>query len=53
AKNYGLIVTGGSDYHGLDESNETLMGGVEVPVEAVSGLIARAEPKMVKLAYLK
>lgn len=53
AKNHGLIVTGGSDYHGLDESNETLMGGVEVPMEAVSRLIAHAEPKMLKLAYLK
>ena len=53
AKDHGLIITGGSDYHGLDESNETLMGGVEVPMEAVNRLIARAEPKMVKLAYLK
>ncbi len=53
AENHGLIITGGSDYHGLDESNETLMGGVEVPMEAVNRLIARAEPKMVKLAYLK
>ncbi len=53
AKNHGLIVTGGSDYHGLDESRETLMGGVEVPVTVVNKLIAKAEPKMVKLAYLK
>lgn len=53
AKNHGLIITGGSDYHGLDESHETLMGGVEVPMEAVHRLIAQAEPKMVKLAYLK
>jgi predicted metal-dependent phosphoesterase TrpH len=53
AKNHGLLVTGGSDYHGLDESKETLMGGVEVPMEAVERLIARAEPKMIKLAYLR
>lgn len=53
AKNHGLIVTGGSDYHGLDESSETLMGGAEVPMEAVDRLIAHAEPKMLKLAYLK
>ncbi len=53
AKNHGLIITGGSDYHGLDESNEALLGGVEVPMAAVQGLIARAAPKMVKLAYLK
>ena len=53
AGKHGLMVTGGSDYHGLDDSNETLMGGVEVPMAAVDGLIARAEPKMLKLAYLK
>jgi len=53
AKNHGLLVTGGSDYHGLDESKETLMGGVEVPMEAVEKLIAQAEPKMIKLAYLQ
>jgi len=53
ARNHGLIVTGGSDYHGLDESNETLIGGVDVPMEAVNRLIAKAEPKMLKLAYLK
>jgi predicted metal-dependent phosphoesterase TrpH len=53
AKDHGLVITGGSDYHGLDESSETLMGGVEVPMEAVNSLIARAESKMVKLAHLK
>ncbi len=53
AKNHGLLVTGGSDYHGLDESKETLMGGVEVPMEAVETLVARAEPKMIKLTYLR
>jgi len=53
AKNNGLMVTGGTDYHGLDDSTETLMGGVDVPMEAVKGLIARAEPKMLELAYLK
>jgi predicted metal-dependent phosphoesterase TrpH len=53
AKKHGLLVTGGSDYHGLDESKETLMGGVEVPMEAVERLIARADPKMIKLAYLR
>ena len=53
AKNQGLLVTGGSDYHGLDDGNETMIGAAEVPVEAVQRLIARAEPEMVKLAYLK
>jgi len=53
ARNHGLMVTGGTDYHGLDDSKETMMGGVGVPVAVVQGLIARAEPKMLKLAYLK
>ena len=53
AENQGLLVTGGSDYHGLDDGNETMMGEVEVPVEVVQRLIARAEPEMLKLAYLK
>jgi len=53
ARNHGLMVTGGTDYHGLDDSKETMMGGIDVPVAAVQGLIARAEPKMLKLAYLK
>lgn len=53
ARKHGLMVTGGTDYHGLDDGNETLMGGVDVPVAAVEELIAQAEPKMLKLAYLK
>ncbi|MBM4448094.1 MAG: PHP domain-containing protein [Chloroflexi bacterium] len=53
ARNHELVVTGGTDYHGLDDSKETMMGGVDVPVAVVQGLIARAEPKMLKLAYLK
>jgi predicted metal-dependent phosphoesterase TrpH len=53
AKNNGLIVTGGTDYHGLDDGSETLMGGVDVPMAAVNGLMARAEPEMLELAYLK
>ena len=53
ARKYGLIVTGGSDYHGLDESRETLLGGADVPMEVVNGLMAQAEPEMLKLAYLK
>ena len=53
ARNNGLLVTGGTDYHGLDDGNETLMGGAEVPMEVVKGLIARADPEMLELAYLK
>jgi predicted metal-dependent phosphoesterase TrpH len=45
AEKYGLIVTGGSDYHGLGESREVEMGGVEVPLEAVMQLIRLAGKK--------
>jgi len=46
---YNLISTGGSDYHGLDISNETMMG-VRVPIESAEQLIALAEQLGVKLA---
>ncbi len=45
AEKYGLIATGGSDYHGIDESKEVMIGGVEVPVEAAERLIAMAEKR--------
>jgi len=45
-----LIVTGGSDYHGLDPATETMIGGNNVPVEAAERLIALAEQRALKLA---
>jgi predicted metal-dependent phosphoesterase TrpH len=42
AAKHGLIATGGSDYHGLDDSAETGLGGVEVPLAAAERLIALA-----------
>jgi len=42
AEKYGLIATGGTDYHGIDESKEVMIGGVEVPLEAAERLIAMA-----------
>ncbi len=42
AKKYGLIATGGTDYHGISD-NEVMMGGVKVPLEAAEKLIALAE----------
>lgn len=42
ARKYRLIPTGGSDYHGLDDSAETMMGDVNVPEAAVEQLIALA-----------
>lgn len=43
AERYGLIVTGGSDYHGLDDSTETIIGGAGVPIESAEQLIALAK----------
>jgi len=45
ANKYNLITTGGSDYHGLDASNETMIGGADVPMEAAERLIALAEQR--------
>jgi predicted metal-dependent phosphoesterase TrpH len=39
---YGLIVTGGTDFHGLDDNREVMLGGVPVPVSAARHLIAAA-----------
>jgi len=50
ADRYGLIATGGSDYHGLDASTETMIGGADVPIEAAEQLMALAEQRALKLA---
>jgi len=42
AKRYGLIATGGTDYHGIGDSSEVMLGGVDVPMEAAERLIALA-----------
>ena len=50
ADRYGLIITGGSDYHGLDASAETMIGGADVPIESAEQLIALAEQRALKPA---
>lgn len=50
ADRYNLIATGGSDYHGLDDSTETMLGDANVPEEAAEQLIARAQQRLLKLA---
>jgi predicted metal-dependent phosphoesterase TrpH len=50
ANRHSLIATGGSDYHGLDNSAEIMLGGVDVPVASVERLIALAEQRELKLA---
>ena len=47
-----VIATGGSDYHGLEAANETMLGGVGVPMESVERLIALAKQRVLKLASL-
>ncbi len=43
ADKYHLITTGGTDYHGLDDEAEVMMGDADVPAEAVDGLLQLAE----------
>ena len=43
AEKYGLIATGGTDYHGIDDRKEVMMGGVEVPLESAEKLIDMAK----------
>ncbi|MDP2729348.1 MAG: PHP domain-containing protein [Dehalococcoidales bacterium] len=43
ADNYALIATGGSDYHGLDDTAETMMGGTAVPMKSVEQLALAAQ----------
>jgi 3',5'-nucleoside bisphosphate phosphatase len=42
AYKHGLIATGGTDYHGIDETTETMIGGADVPARAAEQLIALA-----------
>lgn len=45
AKKYNLIPTGGSDYHGQDETSETMLGGANVPLASAESLMALARGK--------
>ncbi len=50
AKRHNLIATGGSDYPGPDERNETMIGGANVPLESAKRLITLAKSLQLKLA---
>ena len=50
ANKYDLIATGGSDYHGLDDKAEMMMGGTDVPVAAAEQLMALGEKKVARQA---
>jgi len=47
AKKYGLLTSGGSDFHGLGVAGETPIGGVEVPLDCAKRLIALADEREV------
>jgi predicted metal-dependent phosphoesterase TrpH len=49
AYKHGLIATGGTDYHGLDESIEINIGGADVPPRAAEQLIALAKKRGLKM----
>ncbi len=42
AGKHNLIATGGSDYHGIDENTETMLGEAGVPAECAERLLALA-----------
>jgi len=50
ADKHHLLTTGGTDYHGLDESIEVMMGGTEVPMESVERIIDLAKQRGLKSA---
>ncbi len=49
ANKHNLIVSGGSDYHGLDADNEAMLGSLDVPMESAERLMALAEQRALKL----
>jgi len=53
ASKHSLIATGGSDYHGLDDNAETMIGDANVPQESAQQLIAIAQESSLRLASLK
>lgn len=50
AERYGLIPTGGTDYHGIEEIGENRLGSVNVPFESPRRLIALARQRGLKTA---
>jgi hypothetical protein len=48
AQRFGLIATGGTDYHGIENAGEVVMGGVDVPLKAAKQLIAIANNKSLR-----
>ncbi|UCG53952.1 MAG: PHP domain-containing protein [Dehalococcoidia bacterium] len=56
ADQFNLITTGGSDYHGIDDHTETMLGDASVPRECAERLIALAgqpEQQSIKLKSME
>jgi predicted metal-dependent phosphoesterase TrpH len=49
AYKHGLIATGGTDYHGIDDSTETKVGDADVPPRAAEQLITLATQRGLKM----
>ena len=47
---YGLVSTGGTDYHGLEPDTDIDIGGVDVPAECVEQLLTLAQRRELKPA---
>ncbi|MFC1967738.1 PHP domain-containing protein [Chloroflexota bacterium] len=52
ANKYNLITTGGSDYHGINDNDEIMMGEANVPLASAERLIALAGQRGLKTATL-
>jgi len=52
AYKHGLIATGGTDFHGIENTNETMMGAVDVPAKAVEQLTRLAQQRGLKIPAL-
>jgi predicted metal-dependent phosphoesterase TrpH len=48
AKEYGLIATGGTDFHGIEDTGEVMLGGADVPLKVARQLIAMASEKSLR-----
>ena len=49
AGQYGLVTTGGSDYHAFGDGVETMIGGAQPPLQSVKQLISLADKRSLEL----
>jgi len=53
AYKHGLIATGGTDFHGIDETTETMIGGADVPLRVAEQLMALAVQRGLKTVRIQ